>query len=58
VKIGYIHRAVARVAHPCDWVESRDQLVCGQMANPVIKLVVISHRETVKVRDFLGRKVG
>jgi hypothetical protein len=39
-------------------VESHDQLVCGHMANPVIKLVVISHRETVKVRDFLGRKVG
>jgi hypothetical protein len=38
---------VARVAHPCDCVESHDQLVCGEMANHVIKLVVISHRETV-----------
>ena len=38
--------------------ESHDQLMCGEMASPVIKLVVISHRETVKVRDFLGRKVG
>ena len=39
-------------------VESHDQLVCGEMANPVIKLVVISHRETFLVRDFFGRKVG
>jgi len=39
-------------------VESHDQLVCGEMANHVIKLVVISHRETLIVRDFLGSKVG
>jgi hypothetical protein len=39
-------------------VESHDQLVCGQMANPVIKLVVISHREALIIRDFLARKVG
>ena len=39
-------------------VESHDQLVCGEMANHVIKLVVISHIETLIVRDFLGSKVG
>jgi hypothetical protein len=39
-------------------VESHNQLVSGEMANPIIKLVVISHRETLIVRDFFGRKVG
>jgi hypothetical protein len=37
-------------------VERHDQLVCGEMANPVINLVVISHRETLIVRDFLVEK--